>query len=122
MHLDQIVPIGRSAADYRAMFALEGRDRGRRLRGCGDGPAAFDADWTREDGQVVSLDPIHIWPPGVIQKRIADSFPDIVQRMHAEPGRFALKPGNTIDALASGRWQAMQRFLADYASDGRKTA
>ena len=119
MHLDQIVPIGRSAADYRAMFALEGRDRGRRLLGCGDGPAAFNADWTGEGGQVVSLDPIYVWPAAVIQKRIADSFPDIVQRMHAEPGRFALKPGDTIDALASRRWQAMQRFLADYPTGRR---
>lgn len=120
MHLDQIMPIGRSAADYRAMFALEGRDRGRRLRGCGDGPAAFNADWTGEDGQVVSLYPIYVWPAGVIQERIADSFPDIVQRMHTEPGRFALKPGDTIDALASRRWQAMQRFLADYHAEAAR--
>ena len=116
MHLDQIVPLGRSAADYRAMFALEPRDLGRRLLGCGDGPAAFNADWTGEGGQVVSLDPLYVWPAAAITERIAATFPDVVGRMHAEPGRFALEPGDTIDALAARRWQAMQRFLADYAA------
>jgi hypothetical protein len=116
MHLDQIVPLGRSAADYRAMFALERCDRGRRLLGCGDGPAAFNADWTGEGGQMVSLDPLYAWPAAAIRQRIAETFPDVVRRMHAEPQRFALKAGDTIDALASRRWAAMQRFLADYAA------
>lgn len=119
MQLDQIVPLGRSAADYRAMFALERCDRARRLLGCGDGPAAFNADWTGEGGQVVSLDPLYAWPAAAIRERITATFPDVVRRMHAEPGRFALKPGDTIDALAARRWQAMQRFLADYAATGQ---
>ena len=119
MQLDQIVPLGRSAADYRAMFALESSDRARRLLGCGDGPAAFNAGWSGEGGQAVSLDPLYAWPAAAIRARIAATFPDIVRRMHAEPERFALKPGETIDALAARRWQAMQRFLADYA-DGRR--
>jgi hypothetical protein len=119
MHLDQIVPLGRSAADYRAMFALARGDRGRRLLGCGDGPAGFNADWTGEGGQVVSLDPLYAWPSVAIQERIAATFPDVVRRMHADPLHFALKTGDTIDALASRRWHAMQRFLADYAASGQ---
>jgi hypothetical protein len=120
MHLDQIVPIGRSGADYRAMFALERCDRGRRLLGCGDGPAAFNADWTGEGGQVVSLDPLYGRRAAAIRQRIAETFPDVVRRMKAEPGRFALKAGDTIDALASRRWQAMQRFLADLVHGSRE--
>lgn len=119
MHLDQIVPLGRSAADYRAMFALEPRDGGRRLLGCGDGPAAFNADWTGEGGQVVSLDPLYAWPAAAIRERIAATFPDVVRRMHAQSGHFALAGGDTIDALASRRRQAMQRFLADYQTESR---
>ena len=40
--LKQIVPWGRSFAEYVAMFALSGDDLGKRILGCGDGPAAFD--------------------------------------------------------------------------------
>ncbi|MBK1668049.1 hypothetical protein CKO28_08365 [Rhodovibrio sodomensis] len=119
MHLDQIVPLGRSAADYRAMFALQPDDRTRRLLGCGDGPAAFNAGWTGEGGRVVSLDPLYAWPVDAVRQRIEATFPDIVRRMHAEPERFALAAGETIDTLADRRWAAMQCFLADYADGGR---
>lgn len=119
MHLDQIVPLGRSAADYRAMFALQPDDRARRLLGCGDGPAAFNAGWTGEGGCVVSLDPLYARPVEAVRRRIEATFPDIVRRMHAEPERFTLADGETIDALADRRWTAMQCFLADYADGGR---
>lgn len=119
MQLDRIVPLGRSMADYRAMFALRPGDRTRRLLGCGDGPASFNAEWTRTGGRVVSLDPLYAWPGEAIRARIKATFPDVVRRMHAEPGRFRLADGETIERLANRRWTAMQRFLADYAAGGR---
>lgn len=119
MQLDRIVPLGRGMAEYEAMFALRPADRARRLLGCGDGPASFNAEWTRTAGRVVSLDPLYAWSAEAIRTRIAATFPDVVRRMHAEPGRFRLNDGGKIDALAARRWAAMQRFLADYAEGGR---
>ena len=46
MKLEQVVPWGRSLAEYRAMFALSEADLQRRILGCGDGPASFNAEMT----------------------------------------------------------------------------
>lgn len=52
--LDQVVPWGRSYDEYVAMFALTGEDLRKRILGCGDGPASFNAELTRRGGAVVS--------------------------------------------------------------------
>ncbi|MCI5142695.1 MAG: SAM-dependent methyltransferase, partial [Candidatus Electrothrix sp. ATG1] len=39
--LKEIVPWGRSFQEYVAMFALSEDDLGKRILGCGDGPASF---------------------------------------------------------------------------------
>lgn len=42
--LNEIVPWGRSYDEYVAMFGLTESDRQSRILGCGDGPAAFNAE------------------------------------------------------------------------------
>jgi len=58
-NLDQVVPWGRSFDEYRRMFGLADADLGRRIVGCGDGPAAFNAEATARGARVVSCDPIY---------------------------------------------------------------
>lgn len=57
--LSGVVPWGRSYAEYVAMFALSDEDLNRRILGCGDGPAAFNAGLTGRGGSVVSVDPLY---------------------------------------------------------------
>ena len=38
--IDRVVPWGRNSAEYQAMFRLGEPDLGRRILGCGDGPAS----------------------------------------------------------------------------------
>jgi hypothetical protein len=52
--LDQVVPWGRSYDEYVAMFALTEVNLRKRILGCGDGPASFNAGLTRRGGAVVS--------------------------------------------------------------------
>ena len=56
--LDQVVPWGRSFAEYRRMFALSDADLGLTIVGCGDGPASFNAEATALGATVISCDPI----------------------------------------------------------------
>lgn len=56
--LNEIVPWGRSYAEYRQMFALTTVELGQRILGCADGPAAFNAGLTQRGGQVISVDPL----------------------------------------------------------------
>lgn len=65
--LDQVVPWGRSYDEYVAMFALDDADLQRRILGCGDGPASFNAVLSRRGGNVVSVDPLYQYSGGEIR-------------------------------------------------------
>ena len=51
--LDHVVPWGRSFASDRRMFALTDDDLARKIVGCGDGPASFNAEATRLGSAVI---------------------------------------------------------------------
>src|SRR5690242_374504 len=69
--LDQVVPWGRSFREYERMFALTGDDLRRRILGCGDGPAAFNAEATRRGARVVSGDPLYRFSGEQVRGQIA---------------------------------------------------
>ena len=52
--IDRVMPWGRSLEEYRAMFSLSEDDLARRILGCGDGPASFNAELSVRGGSVVS--------------------------------------------------------------------
>ena len=49
--LEKVVPWGRSFAEYIRMFSLTEEDLEKRILGCGDGPASFNAELTKKGGQ-----------------------------------------------------------------------
>lgn len=59
MELANIVPWGRSFEEYRAMFELSEQDLNKRILGCGDGPASFNAEATKRGSKVISCDPVY---------------------------------------------------------------
>ena len=54
--LEKVVPWGRSYEEYLCMFDLSETDLQRRILGCGDGPAGFNAMMKQRGGRVVSFD------------------------------------------------------------------
>jgi len=48
---ESAVPWGRSFDEYQRMFHLTGKDLRRRILGCADGPASFDAESKGESAQ-----------------------------------------------------------------------
>lgn len=116
MDLPGIVPWGRSFDEYVAMFALSEQDLALRLLGCGDGPAAFNAEASRRGARVVSVDPIYAWPAERIRERIAEVRPMIESELRAEPERCVWERFRDIDDLIHTRLSAMDQFLAHYAA------
>ena len=57
--LEKVVPWGRSFDEYVAMFALSKHDLEKRILGCGDGPASFNATHFRHGGKIISADPLY---------------------------------------------------------------
>jgi len=118
--LDHVVPWGRSFDEYCRMFALIDSDLGRRIVGCGDGPAAFNADATRKGHRVVSCDPLYRFDAAQIDARIAVTYGQVLEQTRQHAGAFVWGDGvRTVEELGTVRMAAMRTFLADYEAGSR---
>lgn len=112
--LDNVVPWGRSYAEYVSMFGLTEADLGCRILGCGDGPASFNEELTKRGGTIVSVDPFYIFDVENIQNRIADTYTTVMSQVLANQQDFVWDVIPSIDALGKIRMSAMENFLADF--------
>jgi SAM-dependent methyltransferase len=119
-NLDQVVPWGRSYDEYVAMFALDTDDRHKRILGCGDGPASFNATLTAQGGTAVSCDPLYACDPEAIAARIAATRETVLAQTAANREAFVWTHIPSVDALGDLRMGAMRAFLTDYDT-GRQT-
>ena len=113
---DQVFPWGRSYAEYVAMFALTDSDLRRRILGCGDGPAAFNAELTAQGGNIVSCDPLYQFSAARISGRIHAHAGSTLQRAADNADKFIWKTIRDPAELGKIRMAAMERFLADYVT------
>jgi hypothetical protein len=114
IRLNEVIPWGRSFEEYRRMFALSAADLAGRILGCGDGPASFNAEATALGHAVVSCDPIYALPPGEIERRVEDCYPDLIAQVRRNPSGFVWDHFHDPDHLGQCRLAAMRRFLADF--------
>jgi len=112
--LEQVVPWGRSFDEYAAMFALSADDLKRRILGCGDGPAAFNATLTRRGGRVRSVDPLYRFGVDAIAARIEQTFDQVMDQTRRHREHFVWTTIASVDELGRQRMAAMADFLADY--------
>lgn len=118
--LDQVVPWGRSFDEYRHMFALTDDDLNRRILGCGDGPASFNAEATRRGHRVVSCDPIYRFEHSHIEERIAATYEQILAQTRMNAHEFVWGGSiRDVEELGQVRMAAMQAFLDDFDSGKR---
>jgi hypothetical protein len=114
MKLDEIVPWGRSFAEYRRMFNLDEENLNCFILGCGDGPASFNAQMTELGYRVVSVDPLYAYSAAEIRARIEDTYDLVVEQTRATAHRFVWREFSDVDELGAARLAAMQCFLQDY--------
>jgi hypothetical protein len=113
--LDQVVPWGRSFAEYQQLFALTPADFSGRILGCGDGPAAFNAEATRRGARVVSCDPLYAFSRAEIDARIAATCDTVLEQTRRHADQFVWGHGiASIEELGEVRLRAMRTFLDDY--------
>lgn len=117
--LEQVVPWGRSFDEYRDMFALNDADLASRILGCADGPASFNADATRSDHRVTSVDPIYRLTPSEIRERIDATYTEILEETRRNSQAFVWRSIRSVEALGRLRMDAMESFLRDYDAGRR---
>jgi SAM-dependent methyltransferase len=114
MQLEQVVPWGRNASEYRRMFDLSEADLAGRILGCCDGPASVNAELTAAGQRVTSVDPIYAFTGEEIRARVDATYATIVEQMKARPERYVWRDYADADAVGAVRLAAMEHFLADY--------
>ena len=112
--LKDVVPWGRSYNEYTAMFALSADDLQGRILGCGDGPAAFNAECSSRGHSIVSVDPLYRFTRADIAQRIDETYPVVAEQTRANAHEFVWKHVADPDALVALRRVSMETFLADY--------
>ena len=120
--LKDVVPWGRSYEEYASMFSLNAKDLGKRLLGCGDGPASFNSVHSKQGGTIVSVDPIYQFTVDEIKDRIDDAYDQVMVEVEANPHEFVWKNFPSLEAFGQSRMDAMKVFLKDFSqgkTDGR---
>lgn len=120
MELTNVVPWGRSFKEYQAMFELSESDLGKRILGCGDGPASFNAEATGLGYNVTSCDPVYQFQADEIHRRIHDVYPVIMTKMRQEAGNYIWDSLSSVEQLGEVRMRAMSRFLSDFDAGCRQ--
>ena len=81
MKLSEVVPWGRSLAEYQLLFNLSEAELDLRILGCGDGPASFNSEMTAAGRRVISIDPIYAFSKEQIRQRVAETYEPIISQV-----------------------------------------
>jgi len=114
MKLNEVVPWGRSLAEYKLMFDLSEADLKKHILGCGDGPASFNSELTAIGGQVISVDPIYQFSGAQIKQRIEATRDTMIPQVWAAKQRFKWDFFKDPDNLGRVRLNVMREFLQDF--------
>src|SRR5215510_131863 len=112
--LDRVVPWGRSFVEYQRMLALSERDLEKKILGCGDGPASFNAEATKQGAWVTSFDPLYRYSAEEIRGRIKEVCPEVLEQTRRNRDAFVWREFHSIEALGRARLRAMAQFLKDF--------
>ena len=114
MDLSKVVPWGRSLNEYKEIFSLSTSDLGKKILGCGDGPACFNAELSCNGGNVISIDPIYQFNEEQIRTRIDEVYPQVMGQVSKNKNDYVWKSIRNIEDLGIVRRDAMETFLGDY--------
>jgi hypothetical protein len=98
------------------MFSLTEDDLSRRILGCGDGPASFNAELTRRGGRIVSLDPLYTFDAKEIEGRIHATYAQVMDQLRKNADDYVWTHFRNPEDLGATRMSAMRAFLADYVA------
>src|SRR3954471_1422196 len=125
VQLDQVVPWGRSLAEYHAMFALGDAEMRWSILDCGAGPSSFAAEAHAASGRVVACDPIYAYSAHEIRQRVEATRGPMIEQVRRDLDHFVWRFIRSPEHLQETRMGAMERFLADFPvglSEGRYRA
>ena len=118
--LSKVVPWGRSYDEYVSMFALSPADLTNSILGCSDGPASFNSILTRQNGSVISVDPLYACSAEQIKQRIEETYDTILEQTRKNMHEFIWDSIPSVEELGKIRMSAMQEFIQDFEKGKRE--
>lgn len=112
--LNEVIPWGRTLEEYRRMFSLSEADLDKRILGCGDGPASFNAELAAQGKSVISIDPLYAYSGGEIQQRFDDVYTHMVEAARENHSKYRWNIISSPDEMGQRRRNALNRFVQDY--------
>lgn len=119
MHLEGVVPWGRSFEEYLDIFNLSDEELGLSILGCGDGPASFNAELTSRGGRIISVDPVYRFTREQLERRISETFDEIIPQVEKNSEMYVWKSVASVEELCNLRTDAMKRFGSDFDAGKR---
>ena len=119
MKLKEVVPLGRTFTEYKNMFNLHKIDLNKKILDCGGGPSSFNYEMKIQNREVTTIDPLYQFNKEDIEKRIDETFGDVIAQAKASKDDFVWKTIKTVEELAETRMSAMKTFLNDFEA-GKK--
>ena len=119
MKLKEVVPLGRTFTEYKNMFNLHKIDLNKKILDCGGGPSSFNYEMKIQNREVTTIDPLYQFDKEDIEKRIDETFGDVIAQAKASKDDFVWKTIKTVEELAETRMSAMKTFLNDFEA-GKK--
>lgn len=114
IHYENIVPWGRAYIEYVNMFDLKPDFLSKKVLGCGDGPAAFNSVGNAFGGNITSIDPIFSLSKKDIEKRINETFGEVINQTKLNADKFNWEMYGSVEALGKIRMKSMLQFLNDF--------
>jgi hypothetical protein len=115
---DGIVPYGRSFDEYSVMFALEPSRVPGPILGVGDGPSNFNAEATRRQWKVTSIDPVYSLALPDLELVCHAAIDRMIQAVSMVPSHWTWDHHADTAALRAHRLATATDFFSDY-DDGR---
>lgn len=96
------------------MFNLSKEDLNRKILGCADGPASFNAEMCRQGHRVVSCDPLYQFSADQIRNRINATYDHVISQTKLNKEKFNWDRISSPEELGRVRLEAMREFLDDF--------
>lgn len=81
VHLEKVVPVGRTLDEYIKMFNLTEDDCKKFILSVADGPASFNAEGTKLGYKIKSVDPLYVFNSEQIKTRFYEVIDNIIKQV-----------------------------------------
>jgi len=112
--LSKVVPWGRSYDEYISMFSLSPTELKEPILGCSDGPASFNSILNKQNGSIVSVDPLYSHTTAQIKKRIDETYETVLEQTRKNHSEFVWNSISSVEELGKIRMAAMNEFIQDF--------